>query len=245
MRALINRVLHRRTTRFVTFTSTQRTRFAAVEGVPLDKVAVIANGIESAVMGDRNELRMEIGLPLDAFVLYLPARLAAQKNQFLAMRAFDSVARDDKRWRLVLAGRGPLETALKEEASRLATASQITFLGFRADAARLCGGMDVFLMTSRWERMPLALGEAMRAGLPVVTTPWEGAEDFVTDGITGFVAGAHSIEAFASALERLRDDKQRASIAARGREFANDQFDLDTSVYRHIALYREVAGFAQ
>jgi len=112
-------VLHRRTSRFVTFTSAQRMRFAAVEGVPLDKVAVIANGVESTVLGDRTELRIEIGLPLDAFVLYVPARLVKEKNQLLALRAFDRVAHGDKRWRLVLAGKGPLEAALRAEASTL------------------------------------------------------------------------------------------------------------------------------
>ena len=118
----------------------------------------------------------------------------------------------------------------------------VRFLGFRDDAASLCVAMDAFVLPSLWEHMPLALGEAMRAGLPVVTTPWAGAEAFVDDGVTGVVAADFSVEAFAAALDRLRDEPRRRALAERGRAFADRRFDLERNVRRHIELYAELTG---
>ena len=91
--------------------------------------------------------------------------------------------------------------------------------------------------------MPLALGEAMRAGLPVATMPWAGVEDFVRDGETGFVAsaGGNDVDSFVEALVRAEDDVARRRVAERAREFADERFDLDASVRRHIKLYESLA----
>lgn len=245
LRGAVNRVLHPRTTRFITFNEAQRRRFAAAEGVPLERIAVIPNGVAAPAAGDRATLRRALDIEPETFAAYLPARMTAQKNQALAIRAFARVWRGEKRRRLYLAGTGPLEGELRRLVEVLQIADRVHFLGFRDDAAALCRAMDVFLMPSIWERMPLALGEAMRAGLPVVTTHWDGVEDFVVDGETGFVAAGdgrtNDVDAFSRALVRATDDVARRRIAERARAFADERFDLGTSVRRHISLYREIA----
>jgi glycosyltransferase involved in cell wall biosynthesis len=237
LRRAVNGVLHPRTARFVVFSESQRRPYAALEGVPLERVVAIPNGVAEPPPADRDLLRAELGLAADAFALYLPARLTAQKNQTVALRAFAAAFGGDERARLFLAGSGPLEAALRAEATALGLGDRVRFLGFRDDAARLGRAMDAFLMPSVWERMPLALGEAMLAGLPVVTSPWDGHADFVRDGVTGIVAGDPSALAFTQALERLRDAALRARIAGNAREFALGAFGLSACVARHIDLY--------
>jgi len=237
LRRAVNRVLHPRTARFVVFSESQRRTYAARERVPLDRVVAIPNGVAEPPPADRDRLRAELGLAADAFALYLPARLTAQKNQTVALQAFAAAFAGDERARLFLAGSGPLEAGLRAQVAALGLGDRVRFLGFRDDAARLCRAMDAFVMPSIWERMPLALGEAMLAGLPVVTSPWEGHADFVLDGVTGIVAGDGSPRAFTQALERLRDAGLRARIAGNAREFALDAFGLSACVSRHIDLY--------
>jgi glycosyltransferase involved in cell wall biosynthesis len=244
LRAAVNGILHPRTTRFVTFNEAQRARFAATEGVPLERIAVIPNGVALPPPGDRASLRAAVGIAPDTFAAYLPARMTEQKNHALALRAFARVWRADSRRQLYLAGSGPLENELRSLVDTLQLRGRVHFLGFRDDAAALCRAMDLYLLPSRWERMPLALGEAMLAGLPVVTAPWPGYEDFIYDGVTGYVAtGAvcpDDVAAFARALERTADDVGRRRIAERARAFALERFDLATSVRRHIALYESI-----
>jgi len=242
VRAAVNRVLHARTTRFVVFSEHQRRAFAASEGVPLERVTVIPNGVATPPAAERADVRRELRIADDAFAAYLPARLSPQKNQSAALQAFAAAFESDPRARLVLAGTGRLEDALRAEAAALGLGERVSFLGFRDDAARLMRGMDAFLMPSLWERMPLALGEAMRAGLAVVTAPWDGHADFVRDGETGVVATDGSAEAFARALERVRDGDVRARLAASARAFADEAFALETSVERHAALYAELVA---
>ena len=120
---------------------------------------------------------------------------------------------------------------------RLELSSRIEFLGFRDDAATLGRAMDLFLLPSVWERMPLALGEAMLAGVPVVTTPWAGVTEFVADGETALVATASDVDAFARALARAEDALLLAGIAKRARAYAVRRFDLARCVRAHRELY--------
>ena len=249
LRATVNRVLHPRTTRFVTFNEAQRRHFAEAEGVPLERIAVIPNGVVEPPAADRAALREALGIAPDTFAAYLPARMTTQKNQALALRAFARLWRGDRRRHLYFAGSGPLEGDLRRLVDILELGARVHFLGFRDDAAMLCRAMDIFLMPSLWERMPLALGEAMLAGLAVVTAPWEGVRDFITDGETGFIASrdgaTDDVDSFARALVRSTDDASRAAVAERARAFAREHFDLDASVRKHVALYEQIAGAAR
>jgi glycosyltransferase involved in cell wall biosynthesis len=99
--------------------------------------------------------------------------------------------------------------------------------------------MDVLLMASDIERMPVALGEAMRAGLPVVVAPWPGFEDFVRDGVTGVVAADGTPHELARALARLRGDAAlRAAVVRGAQAFADEHFSLERTVREHVDLYR-------
>jgi glycosyltransferase involved in cell wall biosynthesis len=214
---------------------------AARAGVPLERIVVIPNGVAEPPAADRWQLRDELGLPREAFVAYLPARMTRQKNHVLALRAFASTYGTDPQARIVLAGSGELEAEIRAEADRLGLGTSALFLGFRDDAARLLRAMDVLVLPSVWERMPLALGEAMLAGIPVVTTPWNGSADFAGDGARAIVAADWSVASFAHALERAGDAAERAHISARALDFARVAFSLDACVARHVALYRELA----
>ncbi|MBV9439754.1 MAG: glycosyltransferase, partial [Candidatus Eremiobacteraeota bacterium] len=212
-----DRVLHARTDRFIVFTESQRRAFAAAQRVPLERVVVIPNGVPvpSAPRG-RAELRAELGIPPDAFAVYSAARLAAVKNQRAAVDAIGLV-RDAgfPQVRLLFAGTGPLEAELRAHAREAGLADRVTFLGYRADAPELLPAMDAFLYSSLSERMPMALGEAMLAGLAPIVTPWEGHADVVRDGETAFVAAGFDAPSIAEAILRaVRDPGRLAAVAA-------------------------------
>jgi glycosyltransferase involved in cell wall biosynthesis len=238
---LASRALHARTVRFVVFSDEQRRALAAADGVPLERIRVVPNGVAPPPPGDRHALRASIELHDDAFALYVPARLVPQKNQALAIDALARTSSPGDGRVLVLAGAGPDEASLRARARAAGIEDRVRFLGFRDDAATLMRAMDAFVMPSVWERMPLALGEAMLAGLPVVSTPWTGSRAFLEDGVTAFVSADASAGAFARALSRLSDPVARAAVASRGEAFASERFDLATTVRGHVALYDEVA----
>ncbi|GAC1580953.1 MAG: glycosyltransferase [Candidatus Elarobacter sp.] len=235
----VDRILHARTTRFIVFSEAQRRRFAAEQHVRPERIAVIPNGVlVPAPRASRAEQRKRLEIPPDAFALYAVGRLSPEKNQRAAIDAVAAL-RDAglKSVYLAIAGSGPLDADLRAHARALGVSDRVLFLGRRDDAPELCVAMDLFLLTSLRERMPIALGEAMLAGLAPVVTPWEGYEDVVRDGGTGFVAGGFTGEDIAGAVLRAhRDDGRRVAIAAAARNAARAAFDVDAMVRAHVDL---------
>jgi glycosyltransferase involved in cell wall biosynthesis len=239
VRWLADRVLHAGTSRFVVFTEAQRRRLAAEERIAPARIAVIPNGVATVSGASRDALRAELGLGPDVFALYNAGRLAPQKNQHLAIEAL-ALARASgaSRMRLVVAGDGPLAADLRELADARGLHEHVDFLGYRPDAPALAAAMDLFVLPSLWEYMPLALGEAMMAGLAPAITPWEGYDAFVRDGETGFVAAGFDAAALTAAILRAYgDDAARAAIAQSAQAAARTQFDVGTMVQAHVDLY--------
>lgn len=241
VRSTINRVLHPLTSRFVVFTESQRRAYSAAEGVPLDRIRVIPNGIAAShEVADRRTVRAELGLAPDDFALFLPARLATQKNQQLAIAALAKTT--SPRLHLLLAGDGPDAAMLRAFADERGCVDRVHFLGYRTDVRRIAGAMDAYVISSTWERMPLALGEAMMDGLPAISTPWDGVRDFITAGETGYLAEDFTAEALANAFAlAASDDALRARVRSNARRYAAARFDIRRTARAHADLYRELA----
>jgi len=240
IKTLFKRILNPRTARFVVFTESQRAAFGAAEHVPIDRISVIPNGIApSTGLIDRTAVRRELGLEPTDFALFLPARLAAQKNQRLALDAL--VQSRSQRLRLVLAGDGPDRATIESFVRENGLRDRVRILGFRHDVRRLAGAMDAYVLASRWERMPLALGEAMMDRLPVISTPWEGVDDFITDGETGYLARGFTPMELAAAYDRaVTDDALRERIRENAERDALARFDLRRTARAHADLYNQL-----
>lgn len=106
----------------------------------------------------------------------------------------------------------------------------------RAHALALTSGLDIYVQTSRWEGMPVALIEAQVAGIPAVVTDVVGNRDVVVHGVTGYVAS--SVDEMAAYLAKLRDDRQlREKMGAAARTRAVQRFSMNTVFRQWHALY--------
>ena len=110
-------------------------------------------------------------------------------------------------------GQGPLAKQLEQERDGLGLAERFWFLGYREDPIRVLVAADVFCLSSRFEGLPIALLEAMAAGLPVVATRVGGMPSVVTDGREGRLVPAGDPAALAAALAELRDPDLRSHLA--------------------------------
>jgi len=238
-RGMADRVLAAWTSAFVVSTE-EAAKQLETHGVDGKKIAVIPSGGLGSIANVQaaQKMRRDLGLAENATAFVLPARLAPQKNQRLAMRALAKIYGDREDWQLFLHGEGPDDNMLRREAGRLHIQARTTFLGEKTDLQALLPAMNLFLIPSNWERLPATMGDAMLAGLPVVSTPWDGYSEFLIDGETGFVAADWSPEAYASAIERALVDPERARlVASRGRVFAAERFDMDAAARKHADLY--------
>jgi glycosyltransferase involved in cell wall biosynthesis len=171
-------------------------------------------------------------------VVIAVGRLAAPKDPLTLVRALARVAAPS---RALIVGDGPLRPAVEAEIERLG--APIALAGERRDVPALLASADAFVLASRSEGAPLAILEAMAAGLPVIASDVGGVRELVADGETGVLVAPGDPGALAAALERvLADAELRRALGAAGRRRAQERFELGLLRRAHLRLYeRELA----
>jgi glycosyltransferase involved in cell wall biosynthesis len=185
----------------------------------------------------RDEVREELGLPLEAPVLGAVNRLSDQKDPLALLTAFRAVRAGAPDARLLLVGDGPLDGAVRRRVAALGLQDAVTMTGLRSDVPRLLQALDVFVSTSLWEGLPRAIIEAMATGLPVVATPADGVVDVLDDGRTGRLVAPSDPQAVAAAvLDLLREPESAARLGHAARVQVQD-FDAVRMARALEALY--------
>jgi glycosyltransferase involved in cell wall biosynthesis len=203
------------------------------------KIDVVYNAVDwKAVQRTRTrtDMRAELGIAPNAKVAGVIARLTEQKGHRYLFRAMATPGLPDMH--LVVVGDGDLRDALRAEAKALNIASRVHFLGARRDLGDLLGAMDVFVMPSLWEGLPLSMILAMGAGLPVVATAVAGIPEVVENGKTGWLVPAGSVVGLSTALaEVLGDPARAAAVGEAAREFVLPRFGVDSYISSVVGLY--------
>jgi glycosyltransferase involved in cell wall biosynthesis len=169
------------------------------------------------------------------------ARLRAEKGLDLLLETFALVAKS-REVRLVVVGDGPEEEALRAKSRGLGIDGRVVFAGPFADARDAYRALDLFVLTSRTEQMPIALLEAMGCGLAVVASDVGDVGAMVAAESRAFVVAVRDARLFAPKIvELLQDEALRRRLGAANRARALAEYRLETMVARHRALWDEVA----
>jgi glycosyltransferase involved in cell wall biosynthesis len=227
----------------VTVSQAAASRLAELLGPRHSDIRVIRNGVdlERFAPGSRREAaRTALGLEPDDLAMLALAVLREGKGHDVLLGAMPGVLAEVPRARLLVAGAGETEPALRALAAPLGKA--VDFLGARADAPDLLAASDVVVLASLAEALPTALMEAAAAGRPCVATRVGGVPEIVEDGVTGLLVPPGDSAALARALIRLaREAALRVGMGRAARERAEAQFSLDAQVERTWELWRDVA----
>lgn len=173
--------------------------------------------------------------------ILMVGRLAPPKRPDLALRALAELRTRIPEAELVLVGDGPLRPNAEALASELGLGESVSFLGKRDDVAPLLAETDCALLASDYEGCPLAVIEAMAAGVPVVATGVGGVPELVERGRTGIVTAPGDAAALAAGLEEVLGNPGRArTMGVAGRRVAEERLSLPHMVDRLVALYEEV-----
>jgi glycosyltransferase involved in cell wall biosynthesis len=184
------------------------------------------------------QLRAELGLPLEAPLVGIVARLVHIKAHEVFFRAAARVAREVPGSQFVVVGDGERRAELETLSVQYGLAGRAHFLGWRQDLDRVYADLDVVVLTSRNEGSPVTLIEAMAAGRPVVATDVGGVAEVVEDGVTGHLAPSGDAEAVAVAVVDLLSDQKRGQIMGQaGRERVISQFTTKRLLADLDAIY--------
>jgi len=208
----------------------QRIRAAA----PRTPVHVIPNGIPVGPLptpAGRASARQALGLPASVPVVAFVGRLSPEKAPEVLLRAIRGTS-----LRLLVAGEGPLRTALEAEADP----EQVRFLGFLPDVGTVLAAADVLALPSRTEGLPMAALEAMGAGLPVVASAVGSLPEVLSDG-AGVLVPPGDVAALRRALEQLSVPRERGAVAAEARRRVESRYSAGTMARRYRELLYQPA----
>ncbi len=185
---------------------------------PDRRVFTIPNGVDTERYGqliDRKSVRERIGIPGDARVLIVVAKLMEQKGHVFLLSALPPILERNPDLHVLLVGEGPLRSTLSANIGRLQEEARFHLVGNRRDISDLLAASDLFVLPSLWEGLPMALLEAMASGLPAVVTSVSGSGQVVVDGVSGLVVPPGDVEALSTAISVMLDEPDRAQQMGR------------------------------
>ncbi len=232
-------VRRRRADRIVAVSEAAAGWYQARHAVRPGQLVVIRNGIRwSAPSRSRSDLRVQLGLPAEAFVVAMVGVMRRGKGHAEAIAAVEGLS-NGRAPVLLLVGSGPEAGALRAQAR--AAASDVRVLGHRTDVPALLTAADALVLPSPGEALPTVAIEAMAAGIPVVAARGGGTPELVADGVTGILARTGDPRELAAGLSRLAADPDLARrLGEAGGARYREELTAETWAARLRALYEEV-----
>jgi glycosyltransferase involved in cell wall biosynthesis len=140
-------------------------------------------------------------------------------------------------------GEGPLKPAAENLASRFSLNGHIKFLGWQRHIERWMSLIDILVLTSRWEGLPVVFIEALASGVPIVTTDVGGAREIVKNGLNGFLTPKGDCEGMAKHISFLASDcRARREFGEYSKKSFKEEFDISFMLERVKTLYKDYDG---
>lgn len=216
--------------------------FLRARRISLRNLRVILNGISSEVW---KAAKAGVELPREdrAFTIGTVGRLVAVKNHKCMLEAFRLFRNEVSMGRLVLIGEGPLAAHLQSLAEKLGIASEIEFTGFQRDVAEHLRRLDVFVLSSLHEGVPISLLEAMAMGIPVVCTRVGGIPEVIVDDQNGLLVDSDDARALSIALRKIATDRTLAQrLVDNARATVANELSFERCLANTISLYSELVA---
>lgn len=208
-----------------------------------DKITVIQNAVDTALYDqpkEREGCRTEFSIGEHETVLGFAGRLTKQKRLDLMLQAFAQVLSRYDNCRLLLAGEGEEEEALRSLAEQLGIAGKVIWAGHRRDMPRLYAAIDIYVQSSDNEGLSLSLLQAMIARKAVVATNVGGTREVVNEQ-TGVLIEAGSSEILADAVIRLINQPESTDrMRENGCNLVKNEFGVGQQMVRYQAVYGQL-----
>jgi glycosyltransferase involved in cell wall biosynthesis len=206
-----------------------------------DRVIRIPNGIDTSDYApdpeERRQIRKQLGFTDTDIVVGFSGRLDPIKHFDLLVQIFSSCVHLNPHLRLLIVGDGPEKKRLGTLCHDKDIRRSVVFTGQQENVLPYLRAMDVFLLTSLREQMPMTILEAMAVGLPVMATSVGEISHMIDDGINGFVRRLDDpVEVFVQPLLALLSLPDRKRMGEAARQKIIGHFQQETMVQRYTAL---------
>ena len=202
--------------------------------LPKQKVSLIYNGVDVNLFTPSKKATDDN----DTLCIGTCAQLAPHKGWPDFLRVIYLCKKKFPKLKCIIVGDGPLRKEVLNKANSMGIFDAIDLVGFQKNVTLYLRKMDIFLMTSWSEGLPVATIEAMAAGLPVVATSVGGVSELVIHGETGYLGPPNNPEVIADFVSLLLENKElREKLGKSGRERVEKNFVIQKMVSEYEKIY--------
>jgi glycosyltransferase involved in cell wall biosynthesis len=213
--------------------------------ISANKLFTVPNGINlERFQPDSNhaaELRATLGIPPDSIVFGNIGRLNEMKRPDILVKVFAKLISDFPDIRLLMVGDGPLMSELRNQTVNLNIAHRVHFAGFQRNPELYLRALDIFVLTSRMEGMPLAVIEAQASGVPVIASNVGGLAEMSNKGRSMLLYAFNDVNTLLDYMRRMILDVQfRQALAEAGRQYALSNYSASRMARDYSAHYSDL-----
>jgi glycosyltransferase involved in cell wall biosynthesis len=211
------------------------------------RIICIHNGIDleraKLNVDKRREIRSFLRVGDREIVVGTVGRLSPIKAHDQLLRAVHRLVKDGYKVRILLVGEGPMEQSLRELGKNLGLGDSIIFAGHQENVLDYLGAIDVFVLPSMREGIPMALLEALALERPVVATRVGGIPEVVEDDVSGLLVSPGDFFSLSEGIRVLIEDRSKAiSLGKAGRARIEQEFNAELMARRTLQMYQGLSS---
>ncbi len=242
---LTERVLSLITTRIIAVTESQKEELFRYKIAPWRKLVNVPLGLELDALlnleGEQGKFRSELGLDPSDPLIGSVARLVPVKGHFYLFQAARKVIAAIPKAKFIVVGDGMLKSELRDLVNSLGIQNNVIFCGFREDLPRIYADLDILVLTSLNEGLPVAVIEAMASQTPVVAYDVGGVRDLIEPGVNGISVPFGDVDGLAESIIRLlKSPRERESLGRSGRRKVYPRLHRKRMIQEIENLYTEL-----
>jgi len=217
-------------------------RFAnETQRINAKKLITIHNGIDdvcAVTEKSSSDLKKELGLPINHSIIGTIAHLVEHKGLKYLLESASLLLASRRDISFLFVGGGALERKLKKLCVDLKIEKNVIFAGERSDIPEILFSIDIFVLPSLREGLPLAILEAMACGKPVIATNVGGIPEIVVDGVSGILVSPKDPEALFRAMDELLNDRAKLTkMGHHGERVCEESFSSNAMIEKIENLY--------
>jgi glycosyltransferase involved in cell wall biosynthesis len=210
-------------------------------GVPAGRIRTVPNGIDARAFEEAAAGGPAAGSSLNSPVIGVVGRLDLQKGFEHLFEAVRGLRESHRGLKVVIVGEGPDRAEIEAMVRKLGLEDQVTLVGQRSDMPAVYAGMDIFVLPSLNEGLPMTVLEAMAASRPVVATRVGAIPKVVEDGQTGLLVEPGDVFGLRGAIYRLLSNPDlRRRLGQQARARVLQHYTSDIMALRYAELYQQV-----
>jgi glycosyltransferase involved in cell wall biosynthesis len=227
--------------RFIVVSEALQVLLTQGRGVPAQRVVRIYNGIEVDLYQPHlkhTDLRNEWGIPSTIPLIGAVGRLVWQKGFEFFIKAIPEILLTSPEAKFLIVGEGPLRSQLEKLAQRLNIYDNLIFTGFQNDIQHILSSIDVLMVPSLLEGLPMIILEGMAMAKPIVATNIDGITEQISHEREGILVPIRKPEALAGAVSRIiEDDELATALGKAARKRVESSFSVGKMVRETEKVY--------